>query len=116
MSAVERYYIRINDLAHARGEDSDLAFSGSSAAAFAEEFQRGLREPDLFRRWRAKQQDPDAVPDSLAPFDPAATVHAAAADLHTDVEVTTSLPHAVVAHRLTLLVGRHWTLRDVRQA
>ncbi|HET6631667.1 MAG TPA: hypothetical protein VFG73_03050 [Rhodanobacteraceae bacterium] len=110
----ERFYFRIEDLAHAQGEYSDLAFEGTSPAQFAAEFQRGLREPDLFRRWRKKQPDPEAVPESLAPFDPDATVVASAADMHTDVEVTTNLTHRVVAHRLTLLVGRGWTLRDVR--
>lgn len=116
MRVAERFYFRINDLAHAEGEDSELAFTGASPQQFAVEFQRGLREPDLFKRWRDKQDDPDAVPDSLAPSDPEATVTASAADMHTDVEVTTSLTHRVVAHRLTLLIGRDWTLRDVRQA
>lgn len=112
----ERYYIRIDDLAHAEGEDSELAFTGSSAASFVVEFQHGLREPALFKRWRDKQDDPDAVPDSLAPSDPNATVTATPANRYTEVVVTTDLPHAVVAHRLSLLIGRHWTLRDVRSA
>lgn len=113
MSAIERFYIRIDDLGRAEGEDRDFAFTGSSPASFAEEFQRGLRQRDLFKRWRDKQDDPDAVPDELSPCDPEATVEASGSDLHTDVVVTTDLPHRVVAHRLTLLIGPHWTLRDV---
>lgn len=116
MSATQRFYIRINDLSKADSEDSAFAFQGSSADAFAEALQHALRDPDLFARWRDAQEDPDAVPESLSPHDPAATVHAEVADLHTDVEVVTTLPHQVVAHRLTLLVGHHWTLRDVRPA
>ncbi|HET8899989.1 MAG TPA: hypothetical protein VFN09_14570 [Rhodanobacteraceae bacterium] len=116
MSAIERFYFRINNLGKAHGEDSEFAFKGVSATAFAEDLQAGLRDPDLFERWRSKQDDPDSVPKSLAPFDPDATVHAHAADTHTDIEVVTKLPHLVVAHRITLLIGRNWTLRDVGPA
>ena len=116
MSAPERVYIRIDNLGQAEGEDREFAFTGVSPASFAEQFQRGLRQRDLFNRWRNKQEDPDAVPDELSPSDPDATVEAAGSDLHTDVVVTTNLPHRVVAHRLTLLIGPHWTLRDVSKA
>lgn len=114
MSDAERYYFRIDDLAHAEGEDSELAFTGSTAETFASEFQQSLREHDLFTRWRDKQDDPDAVPDSLSPADPDASVEATPAGRYTEVTATTNLPHAVVSHRLTLLIGRNWTLRDVR--
>ncbi len=113
MSATKRFYIRIDNLASAEGEDRDFAFTGASPASFAEQFQRGLREHDLFLRWRNKQEDPDAVSEELAPCDPEAVVQAKGDDLHTDVEITTDLPHQVVAHRLTLLIGPNWTLRDV---
>lgn len=113
MSASQRFYIRIDNLAQAEGPDREFAFAGSSPASFAEQFQRGLRQPDLFQRWRAKQEDPDEVPEELAPCDPEAVVKASGSDLHTDVEVTTTLPHRIVSHRLTLLIGPHWTLRDV---
>lgn len=113
MGAAQRFYIRIDNLAQAEGEDHEFAFTGASPSTFAEQFQQGLREPDLFTRWRNKQEDPDAVSDELAPCDPQATVEAVGSDLHTDVVITTTLPHQVVAHRLTLLIGPHWTLRDV---
>jgi len=32
------------------------------------------------------------------------------------VTVTTVLPHALLKQRLRLLIGSHWTLRDVRPA
>jgi hypothetical protein len=56
------------------------------------------------------------VDPALGVSDPTATVTATQSDLHTDVEVVTSLPHAILKHRLTLLIGRNWTLRDVRAA
>ena len=30
--------------------------------------------------------------------------------------ITTTLPHSIIKHRLGLLIGRHWTLRDVTAA
>ena len=45
-----------------------------------------------------------------------AVVEAHQSDLHCDVKITTSLPHAVLKHRLGLLIGANWTLRDVSAA
>jgi len=116
MSTAQRYYLTIDDLAHARGPDPDLSFQGSSPHSFAEVLQQALRETILFQRWRAKQPDPEEVDESLAPVDPDATVSAEQDDLHTEVEVVTSLPHALLRHRLFILIGQHWKLRDVRTA
>ncbi len=115
MSA-QRYYLSVDDLAKARGQFSELSFQGNSPDSFAALLQSALREPTLWRRWRAMQPDPDAVDPALGASDPAATVVAAQSDLHTDVVVTTNLPHAILKHRLTLLVGAHWSLRDVKAA
>ena len=38
------------------------------------------------------------------------------ADLRTDVELTTDLPMSVLRHRLFLLIGGGWQLRDLRVA
>lgn len=117
MSATaQRYYFSIADLAKARGETAELSFAGGSPDSFAGALQAALREPTLWQRWRALQADPDAVDPGLGASDPQATVKATQADLHTDVEVTTRLPHAILKHRLTLLAGHSWTLRDVRAA
>ncbi|MGH8042673.1 MAG: hypothetical protein ACREPN_11575 [Rudaea sp.] len=113
MSA-QRYYLSIDDLTRARGEFDELSFHGNSPDSFAVLLQSALREPTLWRRWRAMQPDPDAVDPALGASDPQATVSAAQSDMHTDIVVTTSLPHAVLKHRLTLLVGAHWSLRDVK--
>ena len=115
-ATAQRYYLSINDLARARGTVSELSFDGSSPEGFAAKLQAALREPTLWQRWRAMQADPDAIDPGMGVIDPAATVSAAQSDLHCDVQVTTTLPHAILKHRLNLLIGTHWTLRDVKAA
>ena len=116
MSNAQRYYFTVDDLGRARGPEPDLSFQGSSPDSFAAALQDALRNTVLFDRWRARQPDPEDVDPSLAPVDPDATVSAHQDDLHADVEVVTTLPHAVLRHRLNLLIGHHWKLRDVRVA
>ena len=116
MSQAQRYFITIANLAKARGPDPDLSFQGSAPQSFADALQQALRQPVLFQRWKAKQPDPDEVDQSLAPFDPDATVSAELHDLHTEVQVVTSLTHFVLRHRLFLLIGPNWQLRDVASA
>ena len=113
MSQAQRYFITIANLAKARGPDPDLSFHGSSPQSFAGALQEALRQPILFQHWKAKQPDPDEVDQSLAPVDPAATVSARLDDLRTEVEVVTTLTHFVLRHRLFLLIGPNWQLRDV---
>ncbi len=113
MSQAQRFYLTIANLAKARGPDPDLSFQGSSPQSFAEALQAALRQPVLFQRWKAKQPDPDEVDQTLAPVDPAATVIAKLDDLHTDVQVVTTLTHSVMRHRLFILIGPNWQLRDV---
>ncbi len=110
----QHYYFSIADLAAARGEDPDLAFEGHSPAALAQALQQALRTPQLFERWRARQEDPDRVDKSLSAVDAQATVQAEQADLKVDLQVHTDLPMRVLRHRLECLVGNHWRLHDVR--
>jgi hypothetical protein len=112
----QRYFLSIDDLSKARGDMADLSFSGSSADAFAQSLQSALRNPDLWQRWRSAQADPDAVDPGTGATDPQATVSAKQSDLHTEIEVVSVLPHAILKHRLTLLAGRAWRLHDVRAA
>lgn len=114
--ARNRYYLSIADLAHARGEDARFSYDGAGPNDFAAALQQALRGDELFQRWRAAQPDPDAVDASLGTTDSAAEVTAKVADLRTDVELTTSLPMSVVRHRLYLLIGSSWQLRDMRSA
>lgn len=116
VSQAQRFYLTIANLAKARGPDPDLSFQGSSPQSFAEALQAALRHPVLFQRWKAKQPDPDEVDQSLAPVDPTATVTAKLDDLHTDVQVVTTLTHSVMRHRLFILIGPNWQLRDVAAA
>jgi hypothetical protein len=115
-ATAQRYYLSIDDLARARGSIDELSFKGGSPENFAAQLQAALREPSLWQRWRAMQPDPDAIDPALGASDPAATVTATQADLHCDAQVTTTLPHALLKHRLGLLIGPHWKLRDVKAA
>ena len=112
----QSFYIGIPDLAAARGKIDALSFTGNSADTFAAELQAALRQPGLWERWKAMQPDPDGVDPALGASDPQATVTAQQSDLHCDAQVVTALPHAVLKHRLGLLIGSHWTLRDVHAA
>ena len=116
MAGTQRFFLGIDDLAQARGRVAELSFQGDSPEAFAAALQSALRDPSLFERWRRMQPDPDAIDPALGATDAAAAVSARQSDLHADVTVTTSLPHAVLRHRLNLLAGANWTLRDVKAA
>jgi hypothetical protein len=114
--ARNHYYLSIADLGHARGDDPRFSYDGAGPNDFATALQQALRGDDLFQRWRAVQPDPDAVDSSLGVTDTDAEVHAKVADLHTEVDLVTSLPMSVVRHRLYLLIGSAWQLRDMRAA
>lgn len=111
-----RYYINLPDPARARGSDPDFAFRAQGAESFAGELQAALRGDALFRRWRARQHDPDAVDDALGATDPGAIVSGSQEDLQIGLVVTTVLPSAVLRQRLGLLAGSGWQLRDVTSA
>ena len=108
-----RYYLRLPEPATARGPDPALAFRSVGAEGLAAELQDALRTASLFARWQATLEDPDDADASLGVTDPDAVVTGNHADLHVDLVATTSLPGAVFKHRLRLLAGNHWQLRDV---
>jgi hypothetical protein len=62
------------------------------------------------------QEDPDEVDPALGATDPDASVHGQQQDLHVNLVVTSSIPGTVLKHRLRLLAGSHWELRDVTAA
>lgn len=111
-----RYYISLPDPARARGNDPELAFRAQGAEAFASELQDALRGDALFERWRARQEDPDAVDPALGATDAGATVSGTQDDLQVGLVVTTALPSSVLRQRLGLLAGNGWQLRDVTSA
>lgn len=111
-----RYFLRLPDPRNARGDDPGLAFCSDGADGLAEELQRALRTRTLFDRWLHQQGDPDEVEGSLAATDAQAQVSGRQSDLHVDLVVVTALPSAVLKHRLHLLAGNRWQLRDVTAA
>jgi hypothetical protein len=100
-----KYYISIPDVASARGADAGLAFDGVSAEALASAVEGALRGDGLFQRWRAKQEEPDDVDASLGAIDPGATVSIEKRSSGADLRIETKLPHALLRHRLNLLIG-----------
>ncbi|GAB2509134.1 hypothetical protein [Lysobacter humi (ex Lee et al. 2017)] len=111
-----RYYIRLPDGAAARGSEPSLAFTAHGAEEFAEQLQHAMRTTDTYERWRGRQAEPDEVDPALGATDPAATVRGEQNDLAIDLVLTTVLPGDVVRHRLRLLAGSGWQLRDVTAA
>ena len=111
-----RYYLSLKDPNTARGSDAAFAFSAHGAEEFAAQLQHALRSDDLFQRWRATQPEPDEVDDALAATDPAATVSGEHRDLQIELVALTSLSGTVLKHRLRLLAGSAWELRDVTKA
>jgi hypothetical protein len=113
-ATMPRYYITLPNPSTARGSDPALSFTAHGADEFAEQLKSALTGTGLFDRWRAKQEDPDDVPDAMATTDPAATVRGEQSDLRIDLIVTTTLPSEVLRQRLRLLAGSGWQLRDVK--
>lgn len=116
MGNVQRFMFSVDDLSAARGESQELSFAGESPESFARELEKALRTPELWQRWRALQPDPDEVDPATGQSDPDARVEAQQSDVHVTVTVLSSLPHAIISHRMTLLIGNHWSLRDVSRA
>lgn len=110
-----RFHLSIPDPA-ALAAAGPFAFRAHGAEGLAEELQAALRGDALFERWRASQPDPDAVDPALGATDPAATVRGEQYDLRIDLVATTALPGTVLRHRLRLLAGNGWQLRDVTSA
>ena len=111
-----RYYLSLKQPEKARGNDPAFSFSAHGAAEFAAQLQDALRSDALFQRWRQAQPDPDAVDAGLGASDPAATVTGEQHDLQIDLIAITSIPGSVFKHRLRLLAGNAWELRDVSSA
>jgi hypothetical protein len=111
-----RYHISLRHPENARGSDPAFAFRGHGAEALAQDLQEALRSDAMFQRWRGTQDDPDDVDPGLGAKDPAATVQGEQHDLHIDLVAVTTIPGGVLKHRLRLLAGSGWELRDVSAA
>lgn len=110
-----RYMIRLPDPDRVRAS-GPFAFHSQSAEGMAAELQDALRGEALFQRWAATQDDPDSVDPALGVTDAAATVEGRQHDLHIDLVADTTIPGTVFKHRMRLLAGSVWELRDVRTA
>lgn len=110
------YFFSIDDLAGARGPVPELSYDGAGPNDFAAALQEALRSPILFERWKALQEDPDSVDAALRTTDSGATATARVSDLRIDLELLTELPMSIVRHRMNLLIGNAWQLRDMRSA
>ena len=110
-----RYHIILPDPERARAA-GEFAFASQGADGFATELQDALRGTGLFERWRATQEEPDEVDPALGATDPAATVAGHQDRLQIGLTAVTSLPGDVFKHRLRLLAGSTWQLRDVSAA
>ncbi len=108
-----RYLIRLPDPERVRAS-GEFAFRSQSAEGMASELQDALRGDALFQRWRATQDDPDSVDPALGVTDAAAVVEGRQHDLHIDLVADTAIAGTVFKHRMRLLAGATWELRDVR--
>ncbi|KRG67556.1 hypothetical protein [Pseudoxanthomonas dokdonensis] len=111
-----RYFIRLPDPEAARGSDPAISFHANGAPAFAEQLQQALCSSALFEHWRGQQDDPDEVDQTLGVVDPSAQVSGEDDNLGVNLVATTSIPGRVLKHRLSLLAGNAWELRDVAAA
>ena len=107
-----RFYLTIPDT-QKLGEAGPLAFRSRGAEGIAEELEAALRTDALFKRWAAGQDDPEDIDSKLSGVDPAATVTGEQKDLHVDLVATTTLNGDALRHRLRLLAGGFWQLKDV---
>ncbi|HBK47056.1 MAG TPA: hypothetical protein DDZ67_11605 [Xanthomonadaceae bacterium] len=108
------YSISLPDPKLARGGEPSVSFSANGADAFAEQLQAALADPAWFERWRLLQNDPDEVDPSMGVTDPAASVTGRQDDLRINLVATTTLPGDILKHRMHVLAGNHWELRNVR--
>lgn len=109
-----RYFIRVEDLANARGGDEQFSWDGQSPQDLAASITQSLRNTDLISRWREAQPEPNEVDEQLLQIDTAASVSAEQRAHQVHFVVTTTLPHRVLAQRLNLLIGSNWSLGDVQ--
>ena len=111
-----RYHITLPDPELARGPEPALSFRANGADSFAEEVQAALGDPGWIGRWHAMQEDPDEVEPAVLATDPNAVVRGEQRDLKIDLTVTTTLPGTILRHRMGMLAGNHWQLRNVTSA
>ncbi len=109
-----QYYIRVDDLANAHGSDQRFAWMGQSPQNLAQTLERALRDAGYINQWRDAQAEPDEVSAGLLAVDAHARVTIEERAQRVEMQIVTLLPHKLLAHRMNLLIGAHWTLGDVK--
>jgi len=108
------YFLSVKDMSRAHGPDPELSFEGIGPEKLASDIAAAMGSDGLFQRWRAKQPEPDEVDPALGVVDASASARGELSNDRTDIQLTTSLPMRIVKHRLNLLIGSSWELRDTR--
>lgn len=108
------YYLRVNDLGSARGEDERFRWQGQSPQDLAQALEQALRDGAFIERWRSVQPEPETLDEGLFAVDPTARVDIDNKTEFVQVIVSTRLFYRLLAQRLNLLIGTHWTLGDVK--
>lgn len=109
-----RYYLRIDDLSKAAGGDPRFSWTGKSPQHLAQTLQAALGQADFINGWRDSQAEPEEISPGMLEADPAAQVRIEERAQQVSLEVSTQLSHRILAHRLNLLIGAHWSLGDVK--
>src|SRR5690606_9089821 len=107
------YDIRLPDTSKL-DQAGEFAMAARGPEGIAAELQDALRGTALFERWRQAQDEPDEVDPTLGAVDARATVSGRQRNLGVDLVVETALSGDLLRHRLGLLAGRAWELRNVR--
>lgn len=107
------YDIRLPDTSKI-DQAGTYAMTSRGPEGIAAELQDALRGTALFERWRLDQEEPDEVDPAWGTVDPEATVTGRQRNLGVDLVVETTIPGDVLRHRLGLLAGNAWELRNVR--
>lgn len=108
------YSISLPDPKLARGPEPALSFTAHGADTFAEQLQHALADPAWYDQWLALQPDPDQVDPSMGFIDPEAKVTGKQHDLRIELVAVTTIPGDILRHRMHLLAGSHWELRNVQ--
>ncbi len=111
-----KFYITLPDPGRARGELPALSFSAHGAEALAEQLRHALADRAYSQAWLATLDEDAAehVDPALLAVDAAATVTGVQRDLAIELVADTRINGTAFKHRMRLLAGAQWQLRDVR--
>ncbi len=111
-----KFYISLPEPEHARGALPALSFSAHGADAFAEQLRHALADRAYPQAWLATLDEDDAehVDPALLAVDAEARVSGSQKGLAIELVADSRINGSAFKHRMRLLAGSHWQLRDVR--